>query len=276
MRRVRFEGGVRGMFNEMIREVCAERNIRCETLSFGWLLSLTRDGKVRHIAGHHFDGNAAAADRIACDKHACYTVLTHNGIPAAVHEIIFDPVSRAGWMGEGGAWRRALTLFHAFGHKVVVKPNAGWQGRDVCLCKTPAEMERALSAVFQREPNACVCPFYKIKNEYRVFYVYGDCPLAYGKALAPGLWKHNLSGGALAFDVSDGMLLADLYSLAKKAAECVNISFATVDIIQLADDSLLVMEINAGVTAKRLLEQLPGHREKVKRIYERAVEGMFA
>jgi hypothetical protein len=263
------------MYRELIEEICREQNIRCEVLSHGWIIRLTKDGLTRHIVGHHFDGNPAAADRIACDKYACCTLLTHNSIPAVTHELLFNPVTRAGWAGPEGTWRKALDYFHAHNRKVVVKPNEGWQGRDVYLCESPAALEQALHTVFQTRPNACICPFYEIEHEYRVFYVYGACPLAYGKERGADSWKHNLSGGARAFDITDDTLANGLEALAKRSARCVNINFATVDIAGLTDGSLAVMEINAGVAAKVYLEQYPDRREKIKNLYAEAISRML-
>jgi glutathione synthase/RimK-type ligase-like ATP-grasp enzyme len=264
------------MYHELLNEICVDNEIKCETFSHKWVYRLTKNGKTRFVAGHHFDGNSSAADRIACDKYACYEVLESKKIPAVVHKIIFDPVTRPGWMGEKGTWQTALELYRTFGQKVVIKPNDGWQGRNVSLCETPAEVEQALQAIFFQDANACMCPFYELEHEYRVFYTFGECSYAYGKKRSPGSWKHNLSGGATAFEIEDEALLASLYDLSKRAAEAININFATVDIVQQAKDGkLMVIEINAGVSAKRLLEQRPENRAKIKASYEKAVLKMF-
>jgi glutathione synthase/RimK-type ligase-like ATP-grasp enzyme len=171
--------------------------------------------------------------------------------------------------------KQAFEYFNAYAQKAVIKPNEGWQGQDVYLCETVAQVEQALLTIFKQDKNACICPFYPIENEYRVFYVYGECPVAYGKKRPSDSWKHNLTGGATAFDIQDEGLLANLRTLARKAAASINISFATVDIIQLTDGSLLILEINAGVSARKLLEQLPHHKDKIKDLYAQAVGRMF-
>ncbi len=259
----------------LINEICAENGIKCETLSYGYVLRLTKDGQTRHIIGNHIDANAASADRIACDKYACALLLNRHGVPAIPHELVFNPARRGNWVSGGGTWLTALEYLKKYG-RVVVKPNNGWQGNDVFLCETPAELERALQTVFQKEPDACLCPFYKYEHEYRVFTVYGETPFAYGKKRAPGDWKHNLSGGARAFEIDNKALLHRLCEAAKAAAACVNINFASVDIARLPDGSLHVVEINSGVVAQKLLEQHPEMRSVVKGLYYKAVAGMFA
>ena len=102
------------MFREFIKDICEKKHIQCTELSYGWIYRLTRDKQIKHIFGHHFDGNGAAADYIASDKYACYTVLKHNNIPSVIHEIIFDPVSRFGIMD---SMKTAFDLFNSFGGK---------------------------------------------------------------------------------------------------------------------------------------------------------------
>jgi glutathione synthase/RimK-type ligase-like ATP-grasp enzyme len=70
-------------------------------------------------------------------------------------------------------------------------------------------------------------------------------------------------------------LLNKINALAQKAAECIGISFATVDIAGLSDGSIKIMEINAGVTAMKLLEQHPEKRDMVKGIYRTAIRSMM-
>ena len=62
-------------FHRLMRELCSEMNIKLEKLSYGWILQLTKDGKVKHITGTLFDLNPEATGEIACDKYATYEVL---------------------------------------------------------------------------------------------------------------------------------------------------------------------------------------------------------
>jgi glutathione synthase/RimK-type ligase-like ATP-grasp enzyme len=262
-------------FTSLITEICAEEGIGCKILSYGWLIELSRSGQTRHIIGRHFDVNPAAADRIACDKYACYTVLNSAGIPAFEHALFFNPLRRAHLI-RGGEFERAESFLRQH-KKIVVKPNAGWQGRDVFLCGTSKELENALCVIFQSEPDACLCPFYEYEYEYRVFYVDGICRFAYGKARPPHEWRHNLSNGASAFEITDEALRGRVEALAARAARQIGIAFATVDIARLNgdNDSLSVVEINSGITANKFLEQKPGYWRQIKKIYSEAIGRMF-
>jgi len=260
---------------DFIKEICEEENIQFELYSQDYIVRLTKGDVTRHVLWSNWDTNNAASDRIACDKSACYTVLTQAGVPAIPHEILLHPYRRQGWTGEKGTWQQALDFFNDHNQKVVLKPNQGTNGRGVHLCETVQALETAAHSIFEASPDIAISPFYEIVTEYRVFYVKGDCPLVYGKTPGEDNWRHNLSQGATAFEVSDTKKLAKLKELASRAAKAIGINFATIDMAETPDGELAVMEINSGVQARQLLEQLPYLRPIVKNIYAAAVRGMF-
>lgn len=255
---------------DFIKEVCAEEGILLESLSSGYMLRLTKNGASRHIFGAYWDLNSAASDRIACDKTACSMLLSKSGIPVIAHELLYNPLRRVGFAGKKGSWAQAANFFKKHGGKVVLKPNRGTKGQDVYLCETISELEAAAHAVFQNHPDAALSPYREIENEYRVFFLNGSCCFVYGKAKGY-TWQHNLSQGAVAFEVFDEKIIAELFSLAKRAAECIGITFATIDIAETLNGELAVMEINSGVQSRQLLEQLPHLRPVIKNIYADAV-----
>ena len=263
---------------DFLREICGEEGIGYQTLSQEYIVRLTKGDVSRHALWAHWDCNGAVADRIACDKTACYEVLTVCGVKAVPHVQLLHPLKRMGWTGEKGTWQKALDLFEQYGGRAVLKPNQGTNGRHVYFCDTVQGLESAAHGIFAEYPDLAMSPFLEIQGEYRVFYVYGECPLCYGKTPDPDNWRHNLSQGATAFELNrpgDEGKLALLKDMAGNAARAIGINFATVDVVELASGELMVMEINAGVQAKQLLVQMPHLRPIVKGIYTRAVQGMF-
>ena len=257
--------------SDFLKEICEEKGIQLECLSFGYVMRLAKNENSQHIFGPYWDINSAAADRIACDKTACSLLLSRSGIPAIPHEILCNPLRKAGFAGKDGVWLRAVNFLRE--HKrVVLKPNQGTKGQDIFLCETPVQLETAVSAIFQNYPDAAISPYHEIETEYRVFFVNGNCRLVYGKK--KGItWQHNLSQGATAFELSENNeKIPSLKNLATRAANCINIAFATIDIAESPRGELLVMEINSGVQALQLLEQLPHLRPVIKNIYTEAVE----
>jgi len=263
---------------DFIQEICREENIGYTTLSQDYIVRLTKGSITRHVLWSNWDTNNAAADRIACDKTACYEVMNLCGVPAIPHVQLLHPLKRQGWTGEQGTWTQTLKYFRAHGQKVVLKPNNGTNGRHVYLCDTVQTLEAAVHAIFVEYPDAAISPFYDIKTEYRVFYVNGNCPLAYGKRPDEENWRHNLSQGAKAFELTcenEQKKLATLHEMASCAAKAIGINFATIDVVELANGNFMVMEINSGVQARQLLEQMPHLRPTVKGIYAQAVLAMF-
>ena len=260
--------------NELIDEICTENNITVEYLSQDYILRLTKNGEARHIFGPYWDINSAAADRLACDKCGCYTILHNCGVPAIEHTLIFNPLRRAYLLGQDGTMKKALAYFEANNRQVVAKPNDGAQGRDVYFCDSPMALEHAIQTIFTSEPDAALCPYHAIYTEFRVFYLKGRVHYMYGKTKGDN-WKHNLSQGAKAYEISDGSLRTKLAELAIRAAQSINIKFATIDIASLENNALAVMEINSGVQAQHLIEQLPHRRGIIKTIYAEAIELMF-
>jgi len=260
--------------NELINEICKGQGITIDYLSDDYILRLTKGVKIRHIFGPYWDINNAAADRLACDKAACYTILKKCKIPAVEHKLIYNPTRWTYLLTSSGNTNDILSFFEANNKKIVVKPVDGAQGRDVYYCDTMLAVEQAIHTIFAIEPHATLCPYYDISTEYRVFYLNGRVYYTYGKTKGDD-WRHNLAQGAKAFDVNNGNLRELLANLAMKAAKCIDINFATIDIATIENNELLVMEINSGVQAQHLLKQLPHRRNTIKNIYADAITSMF-
>lgn len=88
-------------------------------------------------------------------------------------------------------------------------------------------------------------------------------------------WKFNLSQGANCIPVTDDNLRNNVSYLALTAAKAINISFATIDILQSNTGELYVLEINAGVAMDQFIQKYPNGRDLAFSIYEKAVLSMF-
>ena len=306
------------IFHRLMRELCSEMDIKLEKLSYDWILQLTKDGKVRHIAGNRFDLNPEATGNIACDKYATYEVLKSQDVPVIKHVMIFNPASRGRYIPDEGISLKVATEFLRH-NSLVVKPNNGCEGQGVSLCRTLKEVEVAIQKLFRSNGSISICPYYDIKTEYRTFYLNGEVFLIYGKTkpfvvgdgkatlgeLIENLnlpdksvvtenlstidfsyvpkenekveisWKHNLSGGATPKVLEKSELHDRIRDLAIKAGEAMNIKFATIDVIQTADDELYILEVNSGVCATIFIESVDGGYEIIKDIYRKSLEHMF-
>lgn len=98
--------------------------------------------------------------------------------------------------------------------------------------------------------------------------------LPFGQKL-PLTWKHNLQQGASVDLKIKAELRDDLEKLAITVAKALNISFASVDIIN-TEEGLKVMEVNSGIMMKCFMRQFGEKGEQMaKRIYEKAICSMF-
>jgi len=88
-------------------------------------------------------------------------------------------------------------------------------------------------------------------------------------------WKHNLGKGAKPVLVNDELLRTNLSDLALRAAHAINITFASVDLIETTDGQLQVLEINAGIMTESFVANLPEQYPLIKSIYEKAILKMF-
>jgi glutathione synthase/RimK-type ligase-like ATP-grasp enzyme len=87
-------------------------------------------------------------------------------------------------------------------------------------------------------------------------------------------WKHNLGEGSAPHLVDEGPLYDQLVELARRAAQAINIRFASVDIVDSSGD-LLVLEINSGVMMEYFVRHTPEGRQKAKHTYAKALTKMF-
>ena len=88
-------------------------------------------------------------------------------------------------------------------------------------------------------------------------------------------WKHNLGQGAEAEVIDkDSEIYGRIVALAKKAAECVNVNFASIDIIDTAE-GLKILEINSGIMMENFSSYDEQNYSIAKSIYKRAIDKYF-
>lgn len=87
-------------------------------------------------------------------------------------------------------------------------------------------------------------------------------------------WKHNLGQGALPVVVNDPDLVTKLSGLAVRAADSVNARFASVDIVQV-EGNFMVLEINSGIMMDYFAKQNAVNYNKAKEIYSAAIRSLM-
>lgn len=301
------------MFHKIIEEICQELNINYTYLSKEWIIKLTKDNKVKYLAGNKFDLNPHALGLIMDDKYALYDTLKSFNIPVCTHNIFYAPNNTHSYAQGCNTYEEILKLFKLYHNDIVAKINNGSLGMDVYHITDSHTLIKVLDKLFIKNYSISICPYYHIKNEYRLIVlnnkieliykkisptVYGDnvhsikelllnfnYPFFKDKTLPDTIlglnesytydWHFNLSRGSIASLDIPKKLKTKLSTIAKEVSKKTGIIFASIDIIETNDNDLLVLEVNSGVSIDKCTNFIKDGYNIAKSIYKEAVIEMF-
>ncbi len=168
-------------FYTILDEICEEKNITQEMLSYGWIRKLSKNGKSHFLMRYQFDLNSSISHNIADDKYATYEVLKDKNIPTIPHKMIFNPITRSGYYNKD-FFNEIDNILKQNNYKVVVKANDSCKGKDVFYCNTREEVEEKIESLFkQKNDTLSICPYLDIDYEYRAIYLCGEIIYIYKK-----------------------------------------------------------------------------------------------
>lgn len=171
-------------FYKILDEICKEKNIKQNLLSYGWIRELSKENKKHYIMRYQFDLNSEISYNIAGDKFATYEVLKSNNVPTIEHRIIFNPKTRSMYY-KNKFVESAKELLKKNDNKVVIKANDSCEGKDVYFCSTEKEIEEIVTKLFKEENDTLsACPYMDIDFEYRAIYLTGEILYIYKKRKA--------------------------------------------------------------------------------------------
>ena len=167
-------------FFKILDELCEEKGIKQEKISFGWIRKLTKNNESHSLVRYEFDLNSAVSYEIAKDKYATYAMLKNNSVPIIEHNVVFNPVSRSEYFDEN--FRLILELNLKKYGKLVIKANDSCKGKDVYVFENVLDGIAIIEKLF-KEGNTLVdiCPYIDIKYEYRAVYLDGEIIYLYKK-----------------------------------------------------------------------------------------------
>ena len=269
-------------FVQIIRELCEELGIEAESYSNDWGFRLQKDGKTRYLVGYHFPLNRSSAKELCQDKSLTFDALRSAGVPAVPH--MFIPSRAAGGDGDLTKLIPILKLLIMKDGYVVVKDNYGTGGNRVFRFTDADAALAKIGELHEIMYGACISPWQEIREEYRVTMLEGEPQLVIrkerrSKEREDGTkeyleWRHNLGLGAVAEIVTDPEILERVEEIAVRAAEALDITFASVDIVE-TPEGLRVLEVNAGV----MMEHFAGQNEETygiaKSVYRKALIRSF-
>ena len=301
------------MFQKIIKEICQELNINYTLLSKNWIIKLEKEGIVKYLTGNKFDLNGHAIGNIMDDKYAFYETLSNLDIPVCEHTIFYSPDNKNDFAIGCHTEEELIACFNKYHKDVVIKPNRGSMGIGVSHITNEKDLMKEANNLFKKNYSISICPFYHIKNEYRVIVLDNEIKLIFKKinpvVIGNGVstlkellikfnpyyfkdidipelvltkdeeytydFHFNLSKGSIAsLDIEDS-LKKKIISLAIEVTKKVGIRFASVDIIETTNNSILVMEANSGVTINKVIEFIPNGYNLAKDIYKEAILKIF-
>lgn len=170
-------------FKKIINEVCNENNIKYKFLSKDWVIMLEKNGKTRFISGYKFDLNSHGIGLIADDKYALYEVLKDKGIPVIQHKIVYNKNNKLHYANGCNTYEYVKEFYIKNNNHIVIKPNEGTCGKNVFNISDINQIDSTLDEIFANNYSISICPFYKIKHEYRAIMLNGENKLLYAKYL---------------------------------------------------------------------------------------------
>ncbi len=264
-------------YHNIIRDICENNKIDYRLFDNRCIM-LSRNGQKQFIWSRRFPYNTASCSRIIDSKSVCALILDSAGLSVVAHNKLYRSDTEGYANQKESSQKVCEKILNAFGG-VVIKPNDSCEGKNVYACFSIKEIEYALFEIFHSKEIIAVSPYIDSDNEYRVFYLQGECLLAYRKirpyVIGDGSsslkilisksnlqkedtikhinfnyvpargerieigWKFNLSCGSTLEIVDDNELKKTLFSLTKQAAEVLNAQFVTVDFLENSKDKNL-------------------------------------
>lgn len=163
----------------ILRQLARSAGVTIRTLpdweGFGQIV--LPDGRITYFIESTFDLNPQGAARIARDKDAAARFMRELGHPVPAWRKFFSRgVSRQ--LGLEFDLHRMFDEAAALGRPIVLKPNSGGQGSDVCLVWDRAEFEEGAKKIFRRD-GVMLAQTFVSGRDHRIVVLDGEVLCAY-------------------------------------------------------------------------------------------------
>lgn len=301
-------------FVKLIKEICLENQISLQSFGGDWGFLLEKNGKRGYIMGYQFGLNTAVSKDICTDKSIASEIMEQDGIPCVEHICFMAPhmFSYVGGNGNWRELVKLLEKYKTIvckdnggtgGNQVYLVRNQKelelasdhiFQKADA-MAVSPYYaihdeyrvilLDQEVELIFQKiRKHLTGDGIHSIRSLYAKYLLEGGTSQIsipesdMSRVLNEGEeyflnWKHNLGQGADA-QILEESEAKEICELAKKAAKCLKIRFASVDVV-MTKNGLKVMEVNAGVMMENLAGMNPEYYQRAKSIYGRAIFKML-
>lgn len=158
-------------FNEIIKKIGEELGIKVTLLSDGWTTILEKDNKTKYLSGYQFDLIGHALGKIIDEKDLFYDLLKYLNIPIIEHHVIFREYDK----------EDVLDYFQKHNNEIIVKGCIGHSGNSVYKVNNESDLFNIIDKEFVKQYSIALCPYYQIRNEYRVIVLDNEVKLIFGK-----------------------------------------------------------------------------------------------
>ena len=300
-------------FINIINNICKKNNIKVTLLSRDWIIMLEKENKTRFIAGYKFGINDHATGEIFDDKYALYELFKIKNIPIIDHNILYSENNKNEYAKGFNNIENVKEFLKKY-KTIVIKSNVGTCGNEVYKINDEIELEKIVNRLLSKHISISYCPYYNIKNEYRLIVLNNRIKLVYKKirpvVIGNGIntikellinfnepyFKNKLQDDfynrvldaneiyeySWKFNLSNGAIgTFDIEEDKKnKLKNIVETITKTIDIkfasvdIVEIDNDFLVLEINSGVMMENLYNII-SDKKVIENIYEEAILNMF-
>lgn len=165
----------------IIKQIALENDLSYEVLSCDLVIKLTKGNKIRYINGYKFGLNSHSLGLILDDKYATYELLNSLGISVCKHHILFRPTNHNSYAKNYNSFDYCYDLFLKYNKNVILKVNNGTCGDGVYHITTKNKLKKVYNHLLKYNFSISLCPYYDIKNEYRVILLNNEIKIMYGK-----------------------------------------------------------------------------------------------
>ena len=290
----------------IIKEICNEKEIDFKLVSKDWIITLQKGDKVRYIVGYKFPLNNQAVGRICDDKYALYEVMKQFNIPIVEHYIVFKDYDKNEIVNYCKKYNFNMVIknnvgtcgndmYHTKEESDLLDKLDDLLSKNYSVSLSPYyDIKTEYRAIILNNEIELVYgkkrPIVIGNGESTIYELLCDFNKEYfsnidNKADLKEVlkvnekyeynWQFNLSKGAIPFLIEDETKEMQIKEMAKKISSRLGTSFASIDLIELEDGSLLLLEVNSGVMLDNFNKCLENGEIIAKNIYAKALDEMF-
>ena len=146
-------------FNKIIKEICHEKNIKCDFISKDWIIILQKGSAKKIITGYKFGINDYATASLVDDKYATYEFLNKEKISTVCEEILYSPSNQNDYAIGANSFKQAKKIFEKYDKDVVLKPNKGTCGNKIYHIKDEKVLKEKYEELTAKHFSISIGPF---------------------------------------------------------------------------------------------------------------------